>query len=551
MKFPLFPFFALPGAVVLLSASATAAATTQTDICIYGDTCAGIAAALEAKKLGHSVALISPSAHLGGMTSCGLSFADVGNPNVVGGTTHDFFHRLWSYYQQPSAWTFEQKSHYGNKGQGGPALNDTRQLAICFEPHVAENIFNQLVSESGITVVKGRLELKNGVVKQGARIISLRTEDGRVFGADVFIDASYEGDLMAHAGVSYTVGREANAQYGETADGIETHLSKNHNFPPGIDPYVKPGDPSSGLLPGVKADPGGPDGAADKKIQAYCYRLCLTDNPADRVAIGKPPGYTESNYEMLFRAAHHGEKIFALLGALPNRKVDANNGGGISFDAIGINYGYPEAGYPERDRIAQAHELWQRGLLWTLQNSPRIPAAIRLKMQKWGLAKDEFTDTNNWPSQLYIREARRMIGEVVMTQPMIEKSLPEPHSIGMGSYTLDSHNTQRYIDAEHHLRNEGNIEIPIHRPYQIDYGVITPRTAECENLLVPVCLSASHLAYGSIRMESVFMILGQSAGAAASLAVENHLPVQQVAYDRLKAQLVKEGQILEAPGVKN
>ena len=534
-----------------LADTAPAPTPTHTDICVYGDTCAGIAAAVEARKDGRSVVLISPSAHLGGMTSCGLSFTDVGNPKVLGGMTHDFFHRLWSYYQQSSAWTFEQKSQYANKGQGSPALNKALQLAICFEPHVAENIFNQLISESGVTVVKRRLDLKNGVVKQGSRIVSLRTEDGREFQAEVFIDASYEGDLMAHAGVSYTVGREANAQYGETADGIETRLAKRHNFPTGVDPYVKPGDPSSGFLPGVNDGPGGPDGAGDKKIQAYCYRLCLTDDPENRVAIEKPPGYAEADYEILFRAVSRGEKTFVNLGALPNRKVDANNSGGVSFDAIGLNYDYPEAGYQERDRIAQAHEFWQRGLLWTLQNSPRIPAAIRLKMQKWGLARDEFADTNNWPSQLYIREARRMVGAVVMTQPMIERSAPQPHSIGMGSYALDSHNTQRYVDDHHHLRNEGNVEIYLHRPYQIDYGVITPRAAECENLLVPVCLSASHLAYGSIRMECVFMILGQSAGAAASLAVENHLSVQQVAYDQLKARLVKDGQIVEAPRVKS
>jgi hypothetical protein len=518
----------------------------QVDICVYGGTSAGVMAAVQAHQMGRTVVLISPTVHLGGMTSSGLGFTDMGNNRILGGLARDYFHRIWAWYQQDSAWTLEPRSKFGNKGQGGPALNDQLQIAISFEPHVAEAVFRQFITENNIQVVQARLDLKNGAIKDGTRLTGLRTEDGHVYHAAVFIDASYEGDLMAVAGVKYTVGREANAQYGESHNGIQAKGASKNELSPGIDPYVVKGDPKSGLLPGVNADAGGLDGTTDKRVQAYCYRMCLTDLPDNRVMVEKPPGYKDSDYEILFREIEAKPKPdFLKLSRVQNRKTDTNNNGGISTDYIGKADDYPEADYVARARMEEAHKNWQLGLIWTLQNHPRVPQAIRNFYAKWGLAKDEFTDTGNWPPQLYIREARRMIGDYVLTEPLIRDSSSVSRSIGMGAYTLDSHNVQRYVGADHSLRNEGNVEIGVKQPYRIDYGCMVPRAAECQNLLVPVCVSASHIAYGSIRMEPVFMILGQSAGTAAALAVESHLPVQQVDYGKLKSRLVADGQVLD------
>jgi len=516
------------------------------DVCVYGGTSSGVMAAVEAHKMGRSVLLISPKIRLGGLTSNGLGFTDVGNPHILGGLARDCFHRFWLYYQTDLAWNWEPRSTFSNAGQGGPALNDTSQIAISFEPHVAVEVFQQYIAENKIPVVHARLDLKNGVIRDGARIKGIRMEDGHEYDAEVFIDATYEGDLMAKAGVSYTVGREANAQYGETLNGIQAAQSKVNELPEGIDPYVTKGDPTSGLLPGVNANAGGEYGAADKRIQAYCYRLCLTDVAANRVAITKPDNYREADYELLFRAIEVNPKeSFLKLSLLENRKTDCNNGCGISSDYIGMNYDYPEADYAARERIEVAHKNWQLGLMWALQNSPRVPVALRQYYQRWGLAKDEFTGSANWPEEIYVREARRMVSDFVETEPLIRNCSSVAHSIGMGSYTLDSHDVQRCVDATGHVRNEGGVHGLIKGPYRIDYGCIVPRARECENLLVPVCVSASHIAYGSIRMEPVFMILGQSAATAAALAVEGHVPVQQVDYGKLKARLIADGQVLE------
>jgi hypothetical protein len=529
-----------------MTAQANDPAPEKVDVCVYGGTSAGVIAAVQVHRMGHSVVLISPTTHLGGLTSGGLGFTDMGNERILGGLARDYFHRLWAWYQDDSAWNWEPKSKFSNKGQHGAALNDQLQVATSFEPHVAEAIFMKLVQENQIKVVPARLDLKNGVIKDGARISGLRTEDGRVFKATVFIDATYEGDLMAKAGVSYTMGREANSQYGENGNGIQTVKATINQLPPGIDPYVVKGDPKSGLLPGVNADAGGADGSADKKIQAYCYRMCLTDVPANRVMVTKPDSYKESDYEILFRAIEQGQKArFFKLSLLPNRKTDSNNDSGISTDLIGYNYDYPEADYSTRAKIEAVHRDWQLGLIWTLQHSARVQEAIRDSLAAWGLPKDEFTDTGHFPPTLYVREARRMLTDYVVTENLIRDSSSVTHSIGMGAYTLDSHNTQRYVDATGHVRNEGDVQTRINAPYKIDYGCIVPHQKECDNLLVPVCVSASHIAYGSIRMEPVFMILGQSAATAAVLSIDDKVPVQQLDYAKLKARLVADGQVLE------
>jgi len=517
----------------------------KVDICVYGGTSAGVMAAVQAHKMGKSVVLISPTKHLGGLTSGGLGFTDMGNERILGGLARDYFHRIYEYYQNDSAWNWEPKSKFSNHGQGGPALNDQLQVATSFEPHVAEAVFQQFIDENKIEVVHGRLDLRS-ITKENGKLTTLATESGDIYEAKVFIDATYEGDLMAKAGVDYTMGRESNAQYGEQGNGIQTKLAKINQLPPGIDPYVVAGNPKSGLLPGVNANAGGEDGAGDKRIQAYCYRMCLTDVPENRVMVEKPASYKESDYELLFRAIAAGQKNrFFKLSMLPNRKTDSNNDSGISTDLIGLNYEYPEADYATRAKIELAHKDWQLGMLWTLQNHPRVPESIRYEMQRWGLPKDEFTDTGNWSPTLYVREARRMVSVYVVTEPLIHDSSSVQRSVGMGAYTLDSHNTQRYVDGTGHVRNEGDVQLHIKSPYKIDYGCMVPRASECSNLLVPVCVSASHIAYGSIRMEPVFMILGQSAGTAASLAVDEKVPVQQVDYAKLKAKLVADGQVLE------
>jgi lysophospholipase L1-like esterase len=533
----------------LLTASVARAAD---DVVIYGGTSAGVIAAIEASRLGKSVTLIEPTQHLGGLTTGGLGMTDVGKPQAVGGLAHEFYHRLWLYYQQPDAWTAQTKDSYKNAmGQGVRAMDDTEQAMWTFEPHAAEEVFESWLNETGVHVVRGeRLDLKAGIVKEKTRITELKMESGKTFPAKMFIDASYEGDLMPQAGVSYTVGREANSQYGETLDGIEAIKAVKNQLVAGIDAYIKPGDTTSGLLPGVNHDTGGTDGTADHKIQAYCYRMCLTTDPANSVAIEKPAGYRELDYEILLRSIELGAKSgFFKADMMPNRKTDSNNSGGISTDFIGRNYDYPDGDYTTRDAICKAQENWQRGLLWTLQNSPRVPAAIRRQYARFGLPKDEFPDSNHWARQLYVREARRMVGELVETEGLLRNDHAIEKSIGLGSYQLDSHNCQRYVDSQGHVRNEGDVEIGVPHPYQIDYQAITPKASQCTNLVVPVCLSASHVAYGSIRMEPVFMVLGQSAGAAAALAIDANVPVQQVPYHSLRGQLLAEHQVLTWPVV--
>jgi len=317
-------------------------------------------------------------------------------------------------------------------------------------------------------------------------------------------------------------------------------------LPVKISPYRVPGDPASGVLPRISAEPPGEYGAADHRVQAYCYRLCLTDHPANRVPFPKPDGYDPAQYELLLRIFEAGwRETFDKFDPIPNHKTDTNNHGPMSTDNLGMNYDYPEASYERRREILREHETYQKGWLYFIANDPRVPAEVREKMSRWGLAKDEFTDNGNWPHQIYVREARRMIGSFVMTENELLKKRPTPDSVGMGSYTIDSHNVQRYITPEGHVQNEGDIGVGLKAPYEIAYGSLVPKKGECENLLVPVCVSASHLAFGSIRMEPVFMILGQSAATAAVLALDQGIAVQDVKYPDLRERLLKDGQVLE------
>jgi hypothetical protein len=519
------------------------------DVVVYGDASGGVVAAVQAARLGKRVILISQYGHLGGMTSSGLGWTDIGNSSILGGISREFYHRLYHLYKDPQRWNIESREQYSNHGQGVPAFDDDTQLASTFEPKVAESVFDQLVSEAGVRVVRGRIDLAHGATISGNRIDALRLDDGRIIRGKVFIDASYEGDLMAAAGVTFTIGRESNAKYGERHNGITGPQSGNQ-LPDGIDPFRVPGDRSSGLLPGVNLDMGGPTGTGDHHLQAFCYRMVLTDVATNRVPIARPANYDEANYEILFRAIEAGQQnAFFKIDMMPNRKTDSNNASGISTDFIGGNYGddwnWATLDHSQREQLADQHRDWQLGLLWTLQNHPRVPAGIRKSAARWGLAQDEFVDNNHWPYNIYVREARRMVSPFVMTEQHCRGQAAVPDPIGMGAYTLDSHNTQRFV-FRGMVKNEGDIQARLRAPYSISYRAIVPNQDECENLLVPWALSASHIAFGSIRMEPVFMILGQSAGTAASLAIDSDLSVQQVPYAQLRAQLVSDGQRLEA-----
>jgi hypothetical protein len=353
---------------------------------------------------------------------------------------------------------------------------------------------------------------------------------------------------VASAGVSFHVGREGNDFYGETLNGVQTRNAVSHQFEKPVDPYIKPGDPESGLLPRIHGGSPGTEGEGDTRVQAYNYRMCLTKVPENRVRFPKPANYDPLQYELLARYLDKGWRaIFRKFDPAPNAKTDTNNHGAFSTDNIGMNYDYPEASYQRRREILKEHEDYQKGLMWFLAYDPRTPEDVRQKTSQWGLAKDEFTDNGNWPHQIYVREARRMVSDFVMSEPYLRRKKPTPKPIGMGSYNMDSHNVQRYVDGNGHARNEGDIQINPGGPYPISYEAIVPKTSECTNLLVPICLSSSHIAYGSIRMEPVFMILGQSAATAASMAIDDAVDVQDVDYSKLRARLLADGQVLSLP----
>ena len=517
------------------------------DIIIYGGTSAAIIAAVEVVKSGKTVLIVSPEQHLGGLTSGGLGFTDTGNKAVIGGLSREFYHRVWLHYKDDAAWNWQNQSDFGNKGQETVAMDGEFRTMWLFEPHVAERVFEDFVKENNIKVLRGEwLDRNKGVVKKKGEIISFSTLSGKVFKGKMFIDATYEGDLMAVAGINFHVGREGNAKYNETFNGVQTGVFQHdHHFKSNISPYKIKDDPSSGLLPYISAEPPGEFGAADKKIQAYCFRMCMTNHPENSVAFPKPDNYDASKYELLLREFNTGRNDwFSKFDVLPNKKTDTNNHGAFSSDFIGMNYDYPEADYQRRAEIIKQHYDYQAGLLWFVANDLRVPDAIRTKMASYGLAKDEFKDNNHWPHQIYVRESRRMIGDYVTTEHDVMQRIETPESIGMGSYHIDSHNTQRYVTSEGYVQNEGDIGVKPPGPYRISYGSIVPKKEECTNLFVPVCVSSSHIAYGSIRMEPVFMILGQSAAVAACLAIDEKCAIQDVSYNQLKKLLENKNQIL-------
>ncbi len=488
---------------------------TTVDVCVYGGTSAGVMAAYSAKKLGKSVLLIEPGRRLGGLTSGGLGYTDIGNKYAINGLALDYYRRLGKHYGSFEQWVFE--------------------------PGVAEKLFQEYIQRANVPVLYNhRL---SSVKKTGGAIqeIGLETSSAPKNGeptaqqiqAKIFIDATYEGDLMAKAGVSYTVGREANAQYGETYNGVQ--LLEKHQFADGVDPYKIPGKPESGLLWGISDAKLAPKGSGDKLVQTYNFRICLSSDPANRIEITRPADYDSTKFELLLRslAAKPLPNMVNLLkfDFMPNQKTDINNYGAFSTDLIGMNHDYPEASYARRAEIQKAHERYTKNLLYFIGHDPRMPEHHRREMLRWGYAKDEYVDNGNWSPQMYVREARRMVGAYVMTQANCEGKETVPDAVGMAAYTMDSHNCQRIViekDGKKMVKNEGDVQVGGFPPYPIAYRSLIPKAGECSNLLVPICLSATHIAYGSIRMEPVFMVLAQSAAVAASLAIDKKTAVQAV-----------------------
>jgi hypothetical protein len=534
--------------IIYGSQSYTDKESYQADVIVYGGTSAAVTAAVQVIRMGRSVIIVSPDKHIGGMSSSGLGFTDTGNKEVIGGIAREFYQLIYKHYQDPASWQWQKQSEYGNTGQGNPAIDGEKRTQWIFEPHVAEEAFETMIKSNNIPLFREEfLDRKAGVIMKIRKIIAIKTLSGKLFKGNVFIDATYEGDLMAAAGVKYTVGREANSIYNESWNGVQKGVFHHgHYFKDNVDPYNIPGDLSSGLLARISPDPPGENGSGDRKIQAYCYRLCLTMVPENKIPIIEPEGYDSTQYELLARLSEtRWDEFFNKYDPIPNLKTDVNNHGPFSFDNIGMNWDYPDASYERRKEIIREHIIYQKGLLYFMETDPRLPVEVRKAMALWGFAKDEFRENGGWPYNIYVRESRRMLGEYVMTENDVLAKREVPESIGMGSYTMDSHNVQRYVSAEGFVQNEGDIGVQADKPYQIALGSIIPKREECVNLLVPVCLSASHIAFGSLRMEPVFMILGQSAGTIAVLSIDKKEYIHHMPYSDIKRKLENDGQILK------
>lgn len=514
--------------IVLLLAANAALAQRSYDLVVYGGSASGVMTAVAGARQGLQVALVNPGRHIGGLVSGGLSGTDTGRREVIGGLALEFYFRAGRYYKLD---------------------RHLQDLAWMPEPKAAEAIMRDMLRESKVTLVENqRLREKTGVRKDGVRIVEFTTESGTRYEAKVFADCTYEGDLMAQAKVSYTYGRESTRQYGESLAGVRAH-TPSHQF--AVD--IPARDESGKLSPEISAEPRGEAGGADKRIQAYNFRVIATNVPENRLPWPKPVHYDAKRYELLARylkamTPYLGRALdineVNLLRVIPNGKADFNNRGGFSTDYIGKNYDYPEGSYANRERIWKEHEDYQKGFYYFLATDPRVPKPLQDQMNQWGLAKDEFVDTSHWPHQLYIREARRMVGEYVATQKDLQTDLTKPDAVGMGSYNSDSHNLQRFVNAQGFVENEGDVQVPV-KPYQIAYRSLVPKRAEAVNLLVPVCLSASHVAYSSMRMEPQYMLLGHAAGIAAALAVKHGVALQEVPVAALQKQLLAEGAVLE------
>ena len=497
------------------------------DLVVCGGTASGVMTAYSAAREGLRVVLLEPGAHVGGMVTGGLSATDLGRFTIIGGYARDFY--------------VKAAAHYG-------VQNLDRSANWLSEPHVDEEIFHKMLNDAGVAVhFHEKLRETDGVALDGERIVSVTTSDGRRWPARVFADCTYEGDLMAQSKVAYTWGRESSQQYAESLAGVREH-TPGHQFGWPVSAY----DGRHRLLPEIDAGPLAAPGSGDKKVQAYNFRLILTNDPANRLPFTRPEGYDRTRFALLKRylnqfQEHRGRapRLMDIFNPvmIPNHKADFNNNGPFSMDYIGHSWDYPEGAFARRTALWQEHLLYTQSLLHFVSQDHSVPASLRAEVNEWGLPRDEFADTDHWPRQLYIREGRRMVGEYVMRQGDLQTDRSKADSIGMGSYNSDSHNIQRVAMADGAVENEGNVEVPV-EPYEIPYRSITPRRAESENLLVPVCLSATHAAYSSVRMEPQYMIIGQAAGVAAALAIREGTAVQGISIMELQRKLRERGAVL-------
>jgi len=514
--------------IFLLIACSAAFGQQAFDLVVYGGTAAGVMTAVAGARGGLNTVLLEPRANVGGMATGGLSRTDVGKREVIGGLALEFYYRVGMRYQM---------------------FRHLNPVSWFYEPHVGESVMKEMLNEAGVKVLyHRRLREKDGVRKQGTRVTEIVMENGEVYAGKIFADCSYEGDLMAQAKVTYTWGRESMAQYGESLAGIRER-TPYHQFQ--VD--IPARDEDGRLLPEISAEPRGEPGAADRRVQAYNFRVIATNNPVNRIPWPKPRNYDPRRYELLARLLAAMEKklgrpqVFnelTLIANIPNQKADFNNQDAFSTDYIGKNYDYPDGSYRRREEIWQDHIDYVQGFYYFLANDPRVPRSLQMEVREWGLCKDEFEDTGHWPHQLYIREGRRMVGEYVMVQKDLQTDRLKPDVIGMGSYNSDSHNVQRFVNAAGFVENEGDMQVPV-QPYQIPYRVMLPKRTEATNLLVPVCFSASHVAYSSLRMEPQYMIIGHAAGVAAGLVIRANKPVQEIDVPELQKILKSQAAVFE------
>lgn len=548
---------ALTIVLAVIGALLAAEAGTVYDIVIYGSTPAALSAAVQAKRMRKRAVVVSPEKRIGGLTTGGLGQTDIGNKKAFGGLALEFYAAVADYYRRDENWKWQSRRDYLTES------GDMQSSMWKFEPHAALAILEGWEKRDGLEIVRDEwLDRASGVIKRDGRIESIVTMSGKVYRGKVFIDATYEGDLMAAAGVPYFVGREGNDVYGESLNGVQIANATGHQLESGISPYIATDDPAAGLLPGVEPyDPNEKDGDGDSRVQAYCYRMCLTDVDGNRIPFRKPANYKAIDYELLIRNLVAQERnhpewagsdtlgIPWINSQMPNRKTDTNNRGGFSTDFVGNSREWAEASYAERDRIAREHLAYQQGLMWTLANDPRVPDRIRNVVSRWGTCRDEFVGErgDGWQNQLYVREARRMVGAYVMTEDHCWGKVRAPHPIAKGAYQMDSHNVRRFVGKDGFVHNEGDVQkgwnVLAGNPYGVDYGSIVPKRGDCANLMVPVCLSASHIAFGSIRMEPVFFALGQAAATAAVLSIDADVAVQDVDYQILSTRLRADGQV--------
>lgn len=530
----------------VFSSGLATAAVLETDVCIYGGTSAGVIAAVQVAAMGKRVVLVEAGQHLGGMSVEGLGGTDIDNHKgfqnspAVGGLTLEFYRRISDRYGRRDG--FEEMLRSGGK-------NTARWR---FEPHVAEQVFNDWVREAGVVVLRGhRLAEQHGVTKIGPRMTAIHCDNGTDIHAEMFLDATYEGDLLAAAGISTAVGREGNAKYGETKNGIRTDTTHGQ-FDRPVDPYTVPGDPGSGLIWGVQDTPLGSQGEADDSIQGYCFRLCLTKNPANRIEIEKPAGYDPAHYELQRRYLAAGGTISPPGAGIPNGKTDPGSWHHLAGNLTGRNHGYPRAGYAERERLLRTSREFIQGLYWFMAHDPAVEETVRSEWAAWGVCRDEFTDNGGWPRCFYVRNGRRMVSDFVLTEAHLRRADPRPveDPVGLIWWPPDLHHARRIV-KNGRAWNEGAVFESSRDadwiPCGIPYRCLVPRHAECTNLLTPTCPSSSYVAYGAYRIEFTFMVAAQSAATAAVMAIEESMPVQDVPYSRLREALLDASQVLVVP----